>query len=111
MTTPQVFEEGTEEPGKYIVFKREEFAKWWNQATVGGSVHTIATLREIPDAVVIRRQDLFAPTALHSYANSIGISVRLTDDSDRAKQLQKVADYFHSQAVLAEAEAYKLPGD
>jgi hypothetical protein len=63
----------------------------------------------LPDAVVIRRQDLFAGPALHSYASSISIASKLNADPDLTKGLQGVADYFHDQAVLADEEGWKLP--
>jgi hypothetical protein len=80
----------------------------------------------LPDAVVIRRQDLFAGPALHSYAAAISIAVKLSRDNGIAKQgnrtvdevlddaasirhMQGVADYFHEQALLADEEGWKTP--
>lgn len=92
---------------KYVVFDRHSFSLWLGKHA---SRSQLDGLEEIPDSVVIRRQDMFAPPALHTYANSLAIAARLADaTSGQAKQLQRIADYFHEQAVAAEAEAYKLP--
>lgn len=111
---------------KYIVFKREDFYEMMGelglppyfdnnlQPTLGADVdcamvaqHIVkqAEAHELDDAVVIRRQDLFAGPALHSYASSIAIASKLSDE----RKLQPIADYFHRQAVLADAEGWKLP--
>ena len=64
---------------------------------------------ELPDAVVIRRQDWFASPALASYAASIAIAAKYTTNEEERKGLLKVADYFEDQAKLAAEEGYKLP--
>lgn len=85
---------------KYIVFKRDEFMAQ-------------GTAAEIEDAVVIRRQDMFAPPALDCYANAIQTCIEvLTNGSaptGRTLQLQGIADYFHDQAAKAWTEQRKLP--
>lgn len=97
--------------GKYVVFKTEDFE------AIAGDKGT-ATRNEfmrsaVDDAVVIRRQDHFAASALHMYANGIAMACKLLVeegmDSPFVKSLQDTADYFHEQAVLAEAEAFKFP--
>lgn len=124
---PMIKQDKSADPDfKYIVFKREDFYEMMGElalppyfdndmhATLGGDVdcsmvaqHIVkqAENRELDDAVVIRRQDLFAGPALHSYASSIAIASRLSDDS----RLQPIADYFHRQAVLADEEGWKTP--
>jgi hypothetical protein len=117
------------DPNKYIVFKREDFFQMmgflalppWtdNDGNLIGSDIDCAPLAEqiqakvlefaLADAVVIRRQDLFAGPALHSYASSISIASKLNSDPDLTKGLRNVADYFHDQAVLADEEGWKLP--
>lgn len=108
---------------KYIVFKRDEFEKW---AEVDAAYGFPAP---IPDAVVIRRQDVFAPPALDAYANAIlcvvtalegvkrGAEIR-NEKPDRpidytpgemAERLQGIADYFHQQATMAWESERKLP--
>ena len=101
--------------GKYVVFKADDWGilckmmkehfpeeDFDNASTYIGTVH---------DAVVIRRQDMFAPAALHVYASSISMAAQLliSSDADKAQSLQRIADYFHEQATEAEAEAWKLP--
>jgi len=104
------------DPNKYIVFKREEFngllGIWMSRMGLDIELDE-RTMNEahqaaLPDAVVIRRQDLFAGPALHSYASSIAIASKLSDGQGRSA-LQPIADYFHEQAVLADDEGWKLP--
>lgn len=58
--------------------------------------------KPINDAVVIRRQDVFAPPALDAYANSMRIVLEGMDPGDmRRSNLQKVADYFAGEAAEA----------
>lgn len=67
----------------------------------------------VEDAVVIRRQDMFAPPALDCYANAIQTCVEVlcngTKPSGTAERLQRIADYFHDQAAKSWAEQRKLP--
>jgi hypothetical protein len=88
---------------KYIVFKRSEFMQ-----TVGGLGARYEGL-EIPDAVVIRRQDKFASPCLATYASMIALVAQNISDADQGKELMAIADYFEDQAQLAAAEGYKLP--
>jgi hypothetical protein len=89
---------------KYIVFKRSE----WGQ--VAGPA------QEVEDAVVIRRQDVFAPPALDAYANAIQVVIEtLQLDASEPRtfelmgRLQYIADYFHDQAAKSWSEQRKLP--
>ena len=64
----------------------------------------------VNDAVVIRRQDIFAPPALDAYANSIMVAMSLTDGSDaRLRRLQEIADYFHEQADISWNSKRRIP--
>jgi hypothetical protein len=67
----------------------------------------------VDDAVVIRRQDIFAPPALDAYANAIQCVIELSKGSSvngaSIKGLQDVADYFHDEAAKSWAEQRKLP--
>ena len=90
---------------KYVVFKRDEYTRWF-QALQAGSDYDVDLPRYIPDAVVIRTQDVFAGPALHSYASSISVAARLMHDD---KDLQEIADYFHHRAVEADEGPRKLP--
>lgn len=92
---------------KYVVFKRDEWEQYFR--TQGASI-----LVAVEDAVVIRRQDVFAPPALDAYANSISVAVEALQgregvDTALIAKLLKVADYFHSQAQTAWITERKLP--
>lgn len=97
-----------ESVNKYVTFKRDEFLRWLEE-----DVQPMAAAEfmpdEIPDAVVIRRQDLFAAPALATYADCIGLVSKTTDDKELQKRLLKVADFFQDQAKLAADEGYKWP--
>jgi hypothetical protein len=88
---------------KYWVFKRDEAL-----AVTDGYV-TFPDDAELPDAVVIRRQDLFASPCLATYASMISLVAKNHGDPDVAKELLAIADYFEDQAQHAAAEGYKLP--
>ena len=97
------------DPDKYITFKREDFMKFIEPRAMNFATAEVIfeelQKHALPDAVVIRRQDLFAGPALHAYAASIGIAARVGNLPD----LIWVADYFHEQAVLADEEGWKVP--
>lgn len=95
---------------KYIVFKRDDYDgyKWDQKYILEGFA--------IPDAVVIRKQDVFAPPALEGYANAITCvlealeGVAITEEtSEIIWRLRRVADYFHGQAEDAYNFQRKLP--
>lgn len=96
---------------KYLVFKTEEY-----EAMMDNDLDPRHLA--LDDAVVIRRQDVFAPPALDCYANAITVTIegmKLTDTGttsanyDTRKSLQDTADYFHEQAAKAWTEQRKLP--
>jgi len=91
-------------PNKYIVFNREVFNEWVGQSTE----FRFLTTQEIVDAVVIRRQDKFASPCLLTYAVMIAMVADCHLDDEIQKELQKIADYFHEQGVLAGEEGWKL---
>lgn len=114
---------------KYLVFKKSRFFEmmgflalppWRDPATgemIGQAMDSAGlaqdVLREVethrvPDAVVIRRQDLFAGPALDAYSSMIAL-VAKTTDPDLKESLTKVADYFQDQARLAHEEGFKFP--
>lgn len=113
---------------KYIVFKRNEFFEmmgylalppWEDNGTLLGAdmdsapqaaaILAEVAKHELADAVVIRRQDRFASPCLFTYANMIALVADNIDDKERGKELLRIADYFHDQAVLAADDGYKLP--
>ena len=90
------------DPNKYATFKRDDLI------SVTDGYVTFKTTDELPDAVVIRRQDYFAAPALNAYANSIAIAAKLVPKL-QAEDLIRIADYFHQQAELAAEEGWKTP--
>lgn len=107
--------ESVDSDRKYIVFKREEFMQWLGLVSTQSPKLLKAPLLaedasdiSLPDAVVIRRQDLFASPALATYSACIAIALRTAEPEVKA-QLQQVADYFQRQSELAADEGWKLP--
>jgi hypothetical protein len=103
---------------KYITFKRQDFLEWLGFLhSQDPSTYALPVLVKdvndlaIADAVVIRRQDLFASPALATYAATIGmVSVALKQSGARhTEDLLKVADYFQRQSELAADEGWKYP--
>ena len=101
---------------KYLTFKRSEFMEWLGWLTTHDlrmvEVPTLLTGVEriaLRDAVVIRRQDYFAPAALATYAATIGLALHLIDDAKKRSQLLAIADYFQRQSEIAGDEAWKWP--
>jgi hypothetical protein len=93
---------------KYVVFKREEWNAFLGECTDAlPAGHGVIDPDAIEDAVVIRRQDVFAPPALDAYANAILIAVEALKKAgdlellQRADTLVTIADYFHQQATAA----------
>ena len=90
--------------------KREDFKKFSVATPIKGYDEY-----EIADAIVIRRQDLFASPALAGYSSAIAIAVALIDKDDpRREQLLTVADYFQRQlreAQLKQAQAQRRLAD
>lgn len=90
---------------KYVVFKRED----WEESGVS---RMNALPQPIEDAVVIRRQDVFAPPALDAYANSISVALALLPEEvelDGKTDLQEIADYFADQAAQSWQTDRKIP--
>lgn len=95
---------------KYIVFKQDEFDRWANSLGENDMERMPLGLQ---DAVVIRRQDVFAPPALDAYANAMQTCVEVLCNGSKptgtAERLQDIADYFHDQAAKSWTEQRKLP--
>jgi hypothetical protein len=83
--------------------------KWANAISVTDGYVTFKETDELDDAVVIRRQDLFASPCLATYASMIAMVANNITDEEQAKELMAIADYFEDQAKLAAEEGYKLP--
>jgi hypothetical protein len=95
---------------KYIVFKRKDFLEYTEPKAMNfltAEMHNRGLqAMALADAVVIRRQDLFASPALATYASCIAITLRTGLENP---VLRNVADYFQRQSELAAEEGYKLP--
>lgn len=111
---------------KYVCFKIDDWLKEYERVaeeignvtfTNGDEEHPFKGIQKerIPDAVVIRRQDIFAAPALESYANSVLVAIDILkanklNDQGPINALQEVADYFHEQAEASrERDDRKLP--
>lgn len=95
---------------KYLVVKREDWERWADEEQL------VAQRRcppEVEDAVVIRRQDVFAPLAISAYSNAITVALGLIKEgvtsSTRAVKLRAIADYFREQSAMAWDADRKLP--
>lgn len=99
------------DPLKYVVFNREEFYQLVKNFGVdlGERMSILLAETELPDAVVIRRQDKFASPCLLTYAATIAIVAEDWPDPARKADLVAIADYFHEMGVLAGDEGFKLP--
>ena len=88
---------------KYIVFKREQLDKWLKDFVPDSVVQAELLADEIPDSVVIRKQDIFAGPALHAYASSISTAIEILEvygeSFDTSKlRLEDIRTYFFEQA-------------
>jgi hypothetical protein len=88
---------------KYVTFKRDDVI------LVTEGFVTFKTESELPDVVVIRRQDKFASPCLLTYAAMISMVADNHPDEIIRVELQLIADYFHQQGILAGEEGHKLP--
>lgn len=108
-----VFEQKDE---KYLVISRkwlEEQKVYFRRNPNYLQAFDILERGAVPDAVVIRKQDSFAPFALEAYANNIASVVTVAHemglDDPRMDDLKDVADYFHSAAQESYDMVRKLP--
>jgi hypothetical protein len=96
------------DPNKYLVLKRKDL-----------SLNALGELEriEVEDAVVIRRQDIFAEAGLHAYAANVLTGIEILSLLPQIagmvdiEHLQDIADYFHEQAVSCKRDTFfrKLP--
>lgn len=106
---------------KYIVFKRKDFDQLREKlisVELPTIVDRVLDLPPVEDAVVIRKQDVFAGPALHAYASSIQTVIELlrslsTDPVnvdhgvpgltvEQMSRLYPIRDYFFQQAFEAD---------
>lgn len=93
----------TIDPDKYVVFKRRDWDQFMADWSPDEMVSECAD-KALTDAVVIRRQDVFAPSGLYAYANSIQTALEIIHGKvtvDEAIHMRNLADYFADQADKA----------
>lgn len=99
---------------KYVVFKRSDWEDWVDKE-MRETVFAYMIPPPVDDAVVIRRQDVFAPPQFDGYANGITVATEAMRkdkggyDTTLIARLQRIADYFHEQARLSWDTDRKLP--
>lgn len=101
---------------KYVVFKIGDWLDFWKEFPDSPDTEHLLTplqRKRLDDAVVIRRQDVFAPPALDAYANCIMVVLEtekaINGNTKLAQRLQNIADYFHTQAAEAWQADRKVP--
>lgn len=102
---------------KYVVFKRadweEEMLPYIGQQKARG--YSAPIPEEVDDAVVMRRQDIFAAPAFRLYAATIAASLAVAAKIVAPGmvisnvRLEDTARYFDGQAELSEQEDRKVP--
>lgn len=102
------------ENDKYVVFKAKEFDDWLAsdmKAPIPVALH---------DAIVIRRQDIFAGPGLFAYANAIQTAIDLMGQDmsalagwelNQMARLEELRDFFWEQAMMASHEERKKVPD
>jgi hypothetical protein len=100
---------------KYIVFKREDFFQMMGRFLPGGDVDCAVVAEEmiehadkvsLEDAVVIRKQDYFASSALYAYASAVGTLADIADEhttlpTEEIVRLRDLSEYFAGEAMHA----------
>ena len=102
---------------KYVVFKTAEWEgemqKYLQTQKARG--YSVPLPDEVEDAVVMRRQDVFAAPAFRVYANSMAASMVVAAKLVapglhlKSETLSQIARYFEEQAELSESENRKVP--
>lgn len=119
----QIIRLAHEDDAKYVIFKVEDWDDLINEINkrFADRPHHMASILKmvakamVDDGIVIRRQEFFAAPALHAYAYAIDVAIKAVRsdaggyNEAMVRNLRGIADYFHSQAALAEEEGYKIP--
>src|SRR4051812_12163604 len=97
---------------KYVVFKREEWVAFERAADGVINWEKLQESQAFPhivdDAVVVRKQDIFAGPALHAYSSSISTALEILDAEQVVlgggvvHRLNEIRDYFFQQALEAD---------
>lgn len=106
----------TIDPHKYIVFKREDFFQMMGRyglptgdvdcAPVAQEIINAADDLSLGDAVVIRKKDYFASSALYAYASAVGTLADIADEhdtlsADEIERLRDLSEFFAGEAMDA----------
>lgn len=102
---------------KYVVFKRDEWEEAMNDhlQKEKSRGYPVPIPEEVEDAVVMRRQDIFAAPAFRLYAATIASSLVVAAKIVAPgmvisnTKLEDTAKYFDEQAELSEQEERKVP--
>lgn len=87
----------------------ESAGEQWDCSEIASKIIERAEAAKVADAVVIRRQDAFAPPALDVYEGGIGVALELAPKNGITERLQEIRDYFHRQAEAAWHTHRKIP--
>ena len=99
---------------KYFVCKKSdlrELFKRFNNPMDEALLREVTDL-ELPDAEVIRQQDITAAPIFHHYSSGINTLIELADSFAipvNRLRLREIADHFHEAAMAAEQADHKIP--
>jgi hypothetical protein len=90
---------------KYIVFKREELmeaVKDMSEYFIEEKLDALA----LDDAVVVRKRDYFASSALYAYASAVGTLADIAEQHDtissaEIERLRNLSEFFAGEAMHA----------
>lgn len=102
---------------KYVVFKRDDMIGMLNEAQAPVEVTGTLLAMRLEDAVVIRKKDIFAASALYSYATAVHSAIELLEvmqagvvvDESVLEHLAELADYFAGEADHARQLNGRIP--
>lgn len=101
---------------KYVVMKRDDFERRMSALLLEVDESIVQDIRSqaLQDAVVIRKKDTFAPSALYTYATSVLTALDVMQDAGRLTdaergRLQELADFFAGEADHARQIAGRIP--
>lgn len=98
---------------KYIVFKRDDLMGLLDR-TPGIDVRNVTDALDtlcLDDALVIRKRDVFAASALYTYAHSIQTAIELAQFPQAldVEFLEQLRDYFAGEADDASRRIGRVP--
>lgn len=99
--------------GKYVVFKAENWDDFKEGILSEKQVEYMETAL-VKDAVVIRRQDIFASSGFYAYAQAIHTAIEMVEQLGfpsitKLRELREIAEYFMNQGDAAKLAQHKLP--